>query len=289
MRKYFLPIMTACALAAACAGDKPLEDSGPPSGDTRARQIIHSSFNLDSESLAGLLSGLPAANRDAILAEARDFLGLMESLLSGARTSFQDPGSLLFLVDKKHPLPEGWEPGGLARLAEYPLRLSRDNLELRGIVMDDLLAMNQAAQADGVNLLLSSTYRSAAYQKTVYERNVRELGQAAADRESARPRHSQHQLGTVIDFGSISDDFTGTKMERWLDANAADYGFSLSFPEGYEELTGYRHESWHFRYIGRPAARMCGRFFGGIQQIMLEFLRDRGNDFAAAFRGNAAF
>ena len=288
--------MAVCVIAAACAGDKPgdsasmkPEGAPPSSGDPRPRETLHPSFSLDRESLAGLLSALPEANRRAILAEARDFLGLLENILCDARASFQDPGGLLFLVDKKHPLPEGWEPSGLVRLADHPLRLGRSNLELRDIVMEDLLAMNKAAQADGVSLLVSSTYRSAAYQKTVYERNVRELGQAAADRESSRPRHSQHQLGTVIDFGSISDDFTGTKMQRWLEANAQKYGFSLSFPAGYEELTGYRHESWHFRYIGRPAARLCGRFFGGIQQIMLEFLRERGKDIIAAFRGKTAF
>jgi D-alanyl-D-alanine carboxypeptidase len=75
-------------------------------------------------------------------------------------------------------------------------------------------------------------------------------------------------------------------MERWLDANAWKYGFSLSFPDGYEELTGYRYESWHFRYIGPVAAEMCRRFFGNIQQIMLEYLADRGNDFVAALTGH---
>jgi D-alanyl-D-alanine carboxypeptidase len=89
-------------------------------------------------------------------------------------------------------------------------------------------------------------------------------------------------LGTAIDFGSISDDFTGTKMQRWLRDNAWKYGFSLSFPDGYEELTGYRHESWHFRYIGPQAAHTCRLFFGDIQQIMLEFLYNHGQDFAAA-------
>jgi D-alanyl-D-alanine carboxypeptidase len=214
--------------------------------------------------------------REAILARPKEFLELLAGIMA-------EPEGLLVLVDKKNPLPDGWEPQDLVNLKDYPsLRLSRQNLQLRALVMPSLLDMAQAAKADGAELLLSSTYRSAAYQKTVYERIVREMGQAAADRESARPRHSQHQLGTVVDFGSIDDDFTGTKMERWLDANAWKYGFSLSFPEGREELTGYRWESWHFRYIGRPAAEMARRFFGGVQQIMLEYLTRRGKEFAAA-------
>jgi D-alanyl-D-alanine carboxypeptidase len=282
-KKIFYPVffffLLACAALNGCAQDK----SPAASPDTR-RDIIHPSFSLAGRDLASLAAELPPAFTEAILAEPREFLDFMAALLAESEGLFQNPAGLLVLVDKQHPLPEGWEPSGLVNLGDYPsLRLSRDNLQMRAVVMRDLLAMNQAAADAGISLLLSSAYRSAAYQKTVYERNVRAMGQAAADRESSRPRHSQHQLGTVIDFGSISDEFTGTKMQRWLDANAWKYGFSLSFPEGYEEITGYRYESWHFRYIGRPAAEMCRRFFGGIQQIMLEFLARRGKDFAAAY------
>jgi D-alanyl-D-alanine carboxypeptidase len=193
------------------------------------------------------------------------------------KTILDSPEDLVLLVDKRNPLPEGYEPKDLVSLKEYPLKLSRSNLTLRALVLPDILAMAEAAREAGTELLLSSTYRSYAYQKTIYERIVREMGREAADRESARPGHSQHQLGTAVDFGSISDDFTGTPIERWLRENARIYGFSLSYPKGYEEITGYRHESWHYRYIGRPAAEMEREFFGGIQQYTLEFLhKNRG-------------
>jgi D-alanyl-D-alanine carboxypeptidase len=266
------------ALAFGCGQDK-VPPANPAAQDQTqpraAREPLHPSFSINRETLEGLTAELPPRMREGILAAPGGFLDLMERLMD-------EPEGLLVLVDKKNPLPEGWEPSDLKNLTDYPLRLSRTDLRLRAIVLPDLLEMAQAAQKDGVNLLLSSTYRSAAYQETVYARNVRELGQEAADRESARPRHSQHQLGTVIDFGSISDDFTGTRMERWLDANAWRYGFSLSFPKGMEDMTGYRFESWHFRYIGRPAAEMARRFFEGVQQIMLEFLHRQGRKFAAA-------
>ena len=84
----------------------------------------------------------------------------------------------------------------------------------------------------------------------IYERNVREMGKEAADRESAAPGTSQHQLGVAIDFGSISDDFATTKAGLWMEQNAHLFGFSLSYPQGYESVTGYRWESWHYRYIG---------------------------------------
>jgi D-alanyl-D-alanine carboxypeptidase len=133
--------------------------------------------------------------------------------------------------------------------------------------------MAAAAAAEGVILTVSSAYRSYAYQEEVYARNVRELGQEAADRESARPGHSQHQTGLVADFGSIDDSFAKTAAGRWILANAGRFGWSLSFPQGYEEVTGYRWESWHYRYVGRELAYFIDAYFSGIQQYALQFIR----------------
>ena len=83
---------------------------------------------------------------------------------------------------------------------------------------------------------------------------------------------SQHQLGCAVDFGSITDDWGDTKMGKWVYQNAADYGWSLSFPREYEDVTGYMWECWHFRYIGIPACRFQKKWFSDVQQFMLEFI-----------------
>jgi D-alanyl-D-alanine carboxypeptidase len=132
--------------------------------------------------------------------------------------------------------------------------------------------MAAAARRDGITLVVSSAYRSYDYQVGVYNRIVREMGQEAADRESARPGHSQHQTGLAADFGSIDDSFALTAAGRWMAANAPRFGWSLSFPDGYESVTGYRWESWHFRYVGKDLATLIDRYFNGIQQYALRFL-----------------
>jgi D-alanyl-D-alanine carboxypeptidase len=98
------------------------------------------------------------------------------------------------------------------------------------------------------------------------------MGQEAADRESARPGHSQHQTGLVVDFGSIDDSFAATAAGRWITANASRFGWSLSYPNGYEDVTGYRWESWHYRYVGREIAAFINNYFDGIQQYALRFM-----------------
>jgi D-alanyl-D-alanine carboxypeptidase len=103
---------------------------------------------------------------------------------------------------------------------------------------------------------------------------VKAYGKEQADRESAQPGKSQHQLGLTIDFGSITDEFAYTPEGKWLRENSWKYGFSLSYPEDMEWLTGYRHECWHFRYITPLGTKMEKEFFNGIQQYMLQYWKD---------------
>ena len=120
--------------------------------------------------------------------------------------------------------------------------------------------------------MVSSAYRSFDYQDRLYRRHVDQVGREAADLVSARPGHSQHQLGTAIDFGSISDGYGETANGRWVAQHAWRFGFSLSYPAGATDRTGYSYEPWHFRYIGRVGTRLEREFFGGQQQALLEFL-----------------
>ena len=181
----------------------------------------------------------------------------------------QDPYTF-YLVDKKHPLPDGYEPKDLVPLSSG---LGRDGLYLRGIAADALREMAEAAAAERITLTVGSAYRSAAYQAQVYEREVKAYGKEVADRESAQPGRSQHQLGLTADFAPIDDAFAQTPASQWLLKNAGRFGWSLSFPEGYEEVTGYRWESWHYRYVGKDLAAFINNYFDGIQQYALQFIR----------------
>jgi zinc D-Ala-D-Ala carboxypeptidase len=226
-------------------------------------------FSLSAQSQQSRLelaaAGLPANLRKAILADAKTF----EADLAAIPASDDE---YLILIDKRHPLSSDYAPTDLVPLRDTGLSVSRADLSLRKKAFEMAKGMAQAARADGIELVFSSTYRSYRYQEQVFARNAKAMGEKEANRVSARAGQSQHQLGTAIDFGSITNDFAQTKAGRWLTLHAADYGFSLSFPQGWESVTGYSWESWHFRYVGVPAARMQARWFGGIQQYMIEFL-----------------
>ena len=183
----------------------------------------------------------------------------------------QDPFTY-YLVDKQHSLPDGYEPGDLVLLKNGAYRVSRNDLLLRKIAADALREIAEAAAREGITLEIGSAYRSAAYQAQVYEREVKTYGKETADRESAQPGKSQHQLGLTVDFAPIDDAFAKTPASRWLHNNAGRFGWSLSFPDGYEDITGYRWESWHYRYVGRDLAAFIDNYFEGIQQYALQFI-----------------
>ncbi|MBP3710513.1 MAG: M15 family metallopeptidase [Treponema sp.] len=240
-----------------------------------ARQLTQkSSLVQNVERVKLTINKLSIRAQEGIVIQDYDaFLADLEKIIAFDEASAANDLPLLMLVDKKHHLSSEYEPNALVPLVRNSeFNINRNDLSLRPEAYDALCALSRAALNDGIKLLVSSTYRSYAYQEKLFQRWVEIDGLEEAERESARAGRSQHQLGTAVDFGSITDDFAETQMGRWVYENAAAYGWSLSFPAGYEDVTGYRWECWHFRYIGVEACVFQKKYFSDIQQFMLEFL-----------------
>ena len=110
--------------------------------------------------------------------------------------------------------------------------------------------MQAAAKIDGLNIYISSGFRSYSYQKNLYNSYVNRDGVVAADTYSARACHSEHQSGLAFDVNTINDSFANTEEGKWLNDNCYKYGFILRYPNGKSDETGYQYEPWHFRYVG---------------------------------------
>lgn len=273
MNKWVSIILVAllCISSAACQRGKPITEKNGEGGtvsETQAQFPVEEKVSAEIEKLHRVFASLSQRTRDGIVnGDSQEFLADLQQVLA------EDADNLLTLVDKQHYLAADFVPADIVALkANDFYLLNRNDLSLRVPVEKSLREMGSAAKADGINLVVSSTYRSYDYQKNLYERNVRQLGKEVADRESAPPGASQHQLGVAVDFGSITDDFAQTKQGRWLASNAGKYGWSLSFPDGYEDVTGYRWECWHYRYIGVTAVEFQKKWFSDVQQFMLEFI-----------------
>lgn len=181
--------------------------------------------------------------------------------------SLDDPASIWVVVNKRRPLnPKDYAPSDLVSVGH--------GQQMRAEAASALSKMLAGAQAAGYTVTPASGYRSYTNQVNVYNSEVQAYGQQVADSESARPGYSEHQTGLAMDLASggcsISDCFGDTPGGKWITANAYKYGFILRYPADKVAITGYRHETWHFRYVGvelatemhQEGAETLEEFFG---------------------------
>lgn len=172
--------------------------------------------------------------------------------------------NLLAVITRRYGLSRDYAPTDLVALNDV---LSNDvtlgyPLEVRAVIVDPLLQMITDMQAAGLQPQVLSGYRSYSAQAIAYNKWANEFP-GHVNIISAPPGHSEHQLGTTIDFGSPElPQYTGdptlqfhtyfykTNEGIWLLANAHRYGFALSYPLETFELTGFYYEPWHYRYVG---------------------------------------
>ena len=164
-----------------------------------------------------------------------------------------DPASLTVLVNKHYTLPAGYAPE-LEVLGQ-----GYGSGSLRPEAAQAFRSMADAARADGVALRSVSAYRSYKQQTSTYNRYLRQYSQATTDTFSARPGHSEHQTGLALDINVASTraHFENTPAFAWLKEHCAEYGFILRYDQGKEDITGYRFEPWHYRYVGQDTAKVC--------------------------------
>ncbi len=130
--------------------------------------------------------------------------------------------------------------------------------QIREVAFDDLKAMAAAARDAGTPLGNVSAYRSYKTQKALFQSYVNGYGFKRAITFSARPGHSEHQLGLVIDFAPAGRSVfvnEETGPGAWLAKNAWKFGWLMSYPKGKMALTCYSYEPWHYRYYGRELAK----------------------------------
>lgn len=188
----------------------------------------------------------------------------------------------LILINKQNSIPEGYEE-------QVPL----GNINtMKGVmhcderIIDDLLAMIQAAKDDSVTLQITSPYRDLEYQKVLFNRKItyymnKGLSFMEAYQLGSRavtvPNASEHQLGLALDivtdtFTDLKEEFADTEAGQWLAANSYRYGFILRYPKGKEDITNIEYEPWHFRYVGVEAATLITEKGITLEEFWEEYL-----------------
>ena len=162
------------------------------------------------------------------------------------------------IVNKFYALSEDYTPENLVSIPlDYSYGTEGEN-QLIEYAYDKFLDLWQAAHDEGFYLMVTSSYRDYASQKEIYDYRKATQGERKADETAARPGHSEHQTGLVVDMTSTTEpsatDFSESEAYKWLKEHAHEFGFIERYPADKEYLTGYSPESWHWRYVGIEAA-----------------------------------
>lgn len=186
----------------------------------------------------------------------------------------------LILVDKFNNVPV--EYADTLRFYEVQGKLFE---EQAGKQLEKMLT---AADSENIKIKVISGYRSPDYQQMLWERSISlEMWSGASydeaikkiSRTLAYPGSSEHNTGLAVDLGTesaddVEDNFHRSAQGRWLSLNAEKFGFILRYPRMKEQITGIDFEPWHYRYVGREAAKIISSS-GLCLEEFLHFYSDK--------------
>ncbi len=181
------------------------------------------------------------------------------TIFNPPKYSIDEADSIWVVVNKQRQIfPLRYKPENLVFPAfPSPKVQNPFGLQLREEAALATVEMASAMSQEGIGtLILNSGFRTYKNQQGLYNRTRDSRGLSVAEKLSARPGHSEHQLGLAADFSVrgqgcvIMVCFGNTEAGKWLAENAHEYGFILRYPKGYKPVTGFQYEPWHFRYVG---------------------------------------
>ena len=161
----------------------------------------------------------------------------------------------LLLVNRSNPLPENYE---------YNLRSLKNGECVDVRIYSDLVEMIETAEKQNVFMFVNWGFRSAKLQQLLFDSEVlirknRGLSDEEALAETkkyvAAVGASEHETGLAVDLDPIKPKSIGADIYKWLADNSYKFGFILRYPENKTEITGFSYEPWHFRYVGKEAAK----------------------------------
>ena len=142
--------------------------------------------------------------------------------------------------------------------------VSFNGYQVADTIYNDLARMYNAALNDNITLKINNAYRSKDEQTQIFESKMNAYENEGYTKEKAYeqttltvqvPGYSEHETGLAIDFSNEGHYDENEKMWEWLKNNAYKYGFILRYPEDKYEITKIDYEPWHYRYVGKKAAK----------------------------------
>lgn len=196
-----------------------------------------------------------------LLGKLASILAAGSMILSGALDEAapqHDADGLLFLVNRQYRISDAFTPEDLTE-AQVPGQVR----EMRAEAAAALEEMYAAClEETGCQLISVSGFRSYSKQEKLYRAKLQRVNgkKELAEEYVAPPGASEHHLGLAMDIGqqskpTLNEKFAETEGGIWARENCWRFGFILRYGEEWEDITGYKYEPWHFRYVGKDLAK----------------------------------
>lgn len=159
-------------------------------------------------------------------------------------------------MNQDHAIPDNWS---------QELTTLSNGTQVDSRIYPELQQMFDDMRAQGVYPVVASGYRSAEKQQSLMDDKIKEFidqGESAAQAKKDAKKwvnpvgYSEHQTGLAVDINADGVNSTGEEVYAWLKEHAWEYGFILRYPDGKTDITGTDYEPWHYRYVGKDAAKV---------------------------------
>ena len=172
-----------------------------------------------------------------------------------------------------YPLDELFEGAGFSLEDDYDENITQKEINghyysLPAKRITSTILYNQQmfddARAAGLFLFVREGYRTAEDQQQIMDERITKYENQGysktevtklAEEYVAIPGTSEHQLGLSVDINADTTKCSSEKVYQWLDENAWKYGFIKRYPSDKTDITGISNEPWHYRYVGKDAAK----------------------------------
>lgn len=160
----------------------------------------------------------------------------------------------LMLVNRLYGLSKDYEPEDII---DVPVSISYSGVKISKSILENIEELIEAGKEAGYTFVLSDGYRSYEAQKKMFESYKNSYGYEEADKNVARPGHSEYQTGIsfqIVPYNKVFDKPRESTEYLWLKDNAYKYGFIFRYPEDKKDITLFDSYTWRLRYVGTDAA-----------------------------------